>query len=224
MKACVEACGAHATFQLQKSAVLAALQQAEGQPAANAAAIALYEWAHEPDLAAAGVLGPPIEVAPQGQQGWTLRHRRSQLLGALDAALRTLAGADEALAAWAAHAAAAEAALQAAVSPPGEAAMGAAAHLSHFLELRRQWLTIAGDQAASLMRLGQAVLQLELSREGKAWAGASGAMGGCEGYRPLMQQLQLLCTACVAAVSEAHTAHDELAALDAELAVTAPAL
>ncbi len=42
--------------------------------------------------------------------------------------------------------------------------MGAAAHLSHFLELRRQWLTIAGDQAASLMRLGQAVLQLELSR------------------------------------------------------------
>ncbi len=39
-------------------------------------------------------------------------------------------------------------------------------------------------------------------REGKAWAGASGAMGGCEGYRPLMQQLQLLCTACVAAVSE----------------------
>ena len=53
---------------------------------------------------------------------------------------------------------------QAAVSPPGEAAMGAAARLGHFLELRQQWLTIASDQAAGLMRLGQAVLQLELSR------------------------------------------------------------
>lgn len=39
-------------------------------------------------------------------------------------------------------------------------------------------------------------------REGKAWAGASGMVGGCEAYKPLMQQLQLLCTACVAAVNE----------------------
>jgi hypothetical protein len=39
-------------------------------------------------------------------------------------------------------------------------------------------------------------------REGKAWTGVSGVMGGCEVYRPLMQQLQLLCTACVAAINE----------------------
>ncbi len=49
----------------------------------------------------------------QRQQGWTLRNRRSQLLGALDAALRNLAGLEEALAAWAGPASAAEAALQA---------------------------------------------------------------------------------------------------------------
>lgn len=53
---------------------------------------------------------------------------------------------------------------QAAVSPPGEAAMDAATRLGHFLELRQHWLTIASDQSAGLMRLGQAVLQLELSR------------------------------------------------------------
>jgi hypothetical protein len=49
----------------------------------------------------------------QRQQGWTLRHRRSQLLGALEAALRTLGGLEDALAAWAPHASAAEASLQA---------------------------------------------------------------------------------------------------------------
>ncbi|BDA50909.1 probable serine/threonine-protein kinase SMG1 at C-terminar half [Coccomyxa sp. Obi] len=224
MTACSEASGAHALMELQHAAVLAALQQAEGQVAMNAAALALYEWTHESDLAAAGLLGAPIEVAPQGQQGWTLRNRRSQLLGALDASLRNLAGLEEALAAWAGPASATEAALQAAVAPPGKAEMGVAERLSHFLELRRQWLSIAGDQAAAVMRLGQAVLQLELSREGKAWAGASGMVGGCEAYKPLMQQLQLLCTACVAAVNEAQTARDELASLSAELAATAPAL
>lgn len=41
-----------------------------------------------------------------------------------------------------------------------------------------------------------------MCREGKAWAGASGMVGGCEAYKLLMQQLQLLCTACVAAVNE----------------------
>lgn len=41
------------------------LHQIPRQQAANAAALALYEWMHEPELAAAGVLGPPIEVAPQ---------------------------------------------------------------------------------------------------------------------------------------------------------------
>ncbi len=54
--------------------------------------------------------------------------------------------------------------LQSAVLPPGEAETVLAERLSHFLELRRQWLSIAGDQAAAVMRLGQAVLQLELSR------------------------------------------------------------
>lgn len=39
--------------------------QAEGQVAMNAAALALYEWTHESDLASAGLLGAPIEVAPQ---------------------------------------------------------------------------------------------------------------------------------------------------------------
>ncbi|CAL8462813.1 g2346 [Coccomyxa elongata] len=224
MTACSEACGAHASMEAQHAAVLGALQQAEGQVAMNAAALALYEWTYESDLAAAGLLGPPIEVAPQRQQGWTLRNRRSQLLGALDAALRNLAGLEEALAAWAGPASAAEAALQSAVLPPGEAETILAERLSHFLELRRQWLSIAGDQAAAVMCLGQAVLQLELSREGKAWAGASGMVGGCEAYKLLMQQLQLLCTACVAAVNEAQTARDELASLSAELAMTAPAL
>ena len=39
--------------------------QAEGQVSMNAAALALYEWTHEADLAAAGLLGALIEVAPQ---------------------------------------------------------------------------------------------------------------------------------------------------------------
>lgn len=101
----------------------------------------------------------------QGNQGWRLTHRRAQLLGALDAALRELDALDAALAAWAAHSAAAEAALLAAAAPPAERARTAASEqLSHFMELRRQWLGIASDQAAGLARLGQAVLHLELSR------------------------------------------------------------
>lgn len=39
--------------------------QAEGQVSMNATALALYEWMHESDLADAGLLGAPIEVAPQ---------------------------------------------------------------------------------------------------------------------------------------------------------------
>jgi hypothetical protein len=100
----------------------------------------------------------------QGNQGWRLTHRRGQLLAALDAALRTLDGLDAAVAAWAAHSASAERALLAAAAPPGEAETAAAAQLRHFLELRRQWLGLAADHAAGLMRMGQGVLHLELSR------------------------------------------------------------
>ena len=57
--------------------------------------------------------GPESACGLQGQQGWMLRHRRSQLLCALEAALRTLGSLEDALAAWTPHAAAAEAALQA---------------------------------------------------------------------------------------------------------------
>ena len=55
----------------------------------------------------------------------------------------------------------------------------------------------------ALLEYNKSVLILRLvRREGKAWGGVSGVMGGCEAYRPLMQQLQLLCTAYKAAVNE----------------------
>lgn len=47
----------------------------------------------------------------QGQHAWAVRHRRGQLLGAMDVALRSLFGLEEALAAWQGHSASAEAAL-----------------------------------------------------------------------------------------------------------------
>lgn len=100
----------------------------------------------------------------QGNQGWRLSHRRAQLLGAIDAALRTLESLDTAVAAWATHSAAAESALLAAAAPPGERTTAAATQLHHYLELRRQWLGLAAEHAAGLARLGQAVLHLELSR------------------------------------------------------------
>ena len=38
------------------------------------------------------------------------------------------------------------------------------ARLRHFLQLRTQWLNISGEHVASVARLGQAVMHLELSR------------------------------------------------------------
>ena len=38
------------------------------------------------------------------------------------------------------------------------------ARLRHFLQLRTQWLNISGEHVASVARVGQAVMHLELSR------------------------------------------------------------
>ena len=38
------------------------------------------------------------------------------------------------------------------------------ARLRHFLQLRTQWLNISGEHVASMARVGQAVMHLELSR------------------------------------------------------------
>jgi hypothetical protein len=43
------------------------VEQAQGLPAAGAAALALFEWDHESVLGPAGVLGPPIEIVPQAR-------------------------------------------------------------------------------------------------------------------------------------------------------------
>lgn len=114
----------------------------------------------------------------QAPHAWALRHRRGQLLGALDVALRSLSSVDEALAAWRRHSGSAESALLAIAGRPQPAAAGGAksgearvARLRHFLELRSQWLALSGDQAAAVGRLAQAVLHFELSRcgPGSSW-------------------------------------------------------
>jgi hypothetical protein len=114
-------------------------------------------------------------------QAWALRHRRAQLLTALDAALRSLLGLEEAFASWRVHSASAEAALVATLpqqravpsrpQPRGAKSgaaqrqdQAAAQQLAVCLEARGQWLALAGDQAAAIVHLGQAVLQFELSR------------------------------------------------------------
>ena len=52
-----------------------------------------------------------------------------------------------------------------AVHAPADAAGGQLpARLRHFLQLRTQWLNISGEHVASVARVGQAVMHLELSR------------------------------------------------------------
>lgn len=127
----------------------------------------------------------------QAPGAWALRHRRGQLLSALDAALRSLLALEEPYAAWAGHSASAETALAAALprqhgqvpgrpQPRGSAKSGmqqqqqeAAQQVQRGLEVRGEWLAQAAEQAAAVVRLGQSVLQFELSRCARCSAGAS---------------------------------------------------
>ena len=48
--------------------------------------------------------------------------------------------------------------------PADQAGSPVQARLRHFLQPRTQWLNISGEHVASVARVGQAVLHLELSR------------------------------------------------------------
>lgn len=64
MAAAARSSGRHRAALLQRAAAEAGVREAAEQLAAFRAMLARYEWVHEPVLAAAGVLGPPVELPP----------------------------------------------------------------------------------------------------------------------------------------------------------------
>eukprot|EP00887_Chlorella_sp_A99_P005628 scaffold1.g5628.t1 len=182
LAACCSAAGCLSALDTAAYVAGQALQQCQQQRARHAVELAAFEWVHEELLPADQLemqLATPVTAATASTAGlapgalppatahWSLAIRRRYLLQGMQAAVNTLLSLEAPLQQWGGAAAA----MQQQLSDDLAAAMPYAAPQLHAaLGQRQQWLAASAAHAASLCRLGQALLALESSRAALALA------------------------------------------------------